>query len=68
MTSPENSGLSCPCFNRSFIGISEYCLVFSEVCEEKNYTRNDWTGLLCHILGGFRMNWTSGRKNSPKPV
>lgn len=41
----ENSGLSCPCFDRSFIRIFEYCLVFSGLCEQKNYACNDWTGL-----------------------
>lgn len=45
----ENSVLSCPCFDWSFIGIFEYCLFFSGVCEEKNHAHNDRTGLFLKL-------------------
>lgn len=69
-----NSGLSCPCFGWSFIGVPEYCLSFSnEFMKKKNCLHYDWTVLvksqwiLRGLVASERTEEINGRKKFTKP-
>lgn len=66
---PDEFWFELPLFWLVIYWYSLILSVFSGVCEGKNHAHNDWTlsqvVMNNKVLGGFRMNWTNGRKNSP---